>query len=384
LKILKTSGRLDPSLAKAGSGQALPEVFITKEIKMLKKTLLFAIGLLATAASYVMPIKATAQTTGQYEVRKMAVVDRNNDDKPDIVFVGHDKNAKYLSDTNLMYLENQGNGTFSGPKVFEQQMDQPCNLFKGDITGDQLEDLIVIEKGTGSNNGGIYFMPNENGKFGTPILLPTHLQNKEIWAGAVADVNGDGRDDLVGIQNPRNDFGTPSRILWAENLTNPNEYRGAGVPQYRGAVAEFSGWKELGIENGSNGTNYEIGFANYGQNESDEALLLNLKLGRGRYTIDDRRTFIISYKATTGFEEPYAVLRFDRGAIEAFGFIEDMDIETLSPGKQGIFCLFRQDMGVDGTSDNDAIYFAQKNESKGSNAPKQQEPLLTEEPKKIY
>jgi len=352
---------------------------------MLKKPHLFAIGLLATAASYVMPIKATAQTTGQYEVRKMAVVDRNNDDKPDIVFVGHDKSESVRSRTNLMYLENQGNGTFSGPKVFEQQLKKPYNLFKGDITGDQLEDLIVIEKGDGANNDGIYFLPNENGKFGTPILLPTHLQNTEIWAGAVADVNGDGRDDLVGIQNPRNDFGTPSRILWAENLTNPNEYRGAGVPQYRGAVAEFSGWKNLGIENLPMGANYEIAFANYGKSESVDALLLNLGIGYPtRYTAEDQRALAISYNTSDGFEKSYSVMAIEGDIITNFGFFEDIDVETITPGKKGVFCLFRQDMGEYGTSGNDLIYFIRKQDSRGSNSPKQQEPLLTEEPEKIY
>ena len=117
-------------------------------------------------------MKAQAQTSG-YEVRKMAVVDRNNTDQPDIVFVG--ENRSNPSDhPKLFYMQNS-NGSFSQPREFEQQIRYPYNLFKGDLDGDQLEDLIVIDEGTGMNNGGIFFSKNKNGIFQPFEKLPDYL-----------------------------------------------------------------------------------------------------------------------------------------------------------------------------------------------------------------
>ncbi len=334
--------------------------------------------MLTTAASYFMPTKATSQTKN-YEVRKIAVVDRKKDGNSDIVFVGRDKNDSNKWNTNLMYLENQGKGKFSQPKEFEQQLERPYNLFKGKLTNDNLEDIVVIEKGTGSNNGGLYFSKNSNGTFDRFERLPEELQNPKIWAGVMADLDGDGKEDMVAVANSDIHFTIPSTIIWARNITSEDS-----LPDYRGVPFKFESWKKLQIVSKDVVTDYEIAFTNYGLSNKVDALSLAYSIDNNRNTAKDRRGFFIYYsKEDRDWENPDYVMEFSGNITQKFGFVEDVDLNKFK-GKKGVFCVFRKGLRSDGTSNADEIYFVEKKDAQGKNAQKQATPFLQNPPQKLF
>ena len=119
----------------------------------------------------------------------MAVGDFNGDGRPDMaVFNGY-------GDT-VSVLLNNGDGGFTktdyavdGPGTDESQ------FFVADVNGDGRLDLVFASEGS-LGNAGVSIMLNEGGGvFATPIEFGTGLWN--VDSVAVADINGDGKLDLV-------------------------------------------------------------------------------------------------------------------------------------------------------------------------------------------
>ena len=162
-------------------------------------------------------------------IAALAVADLNGDGRPDLVFYGDAK------DLEIIY--NQGTNGWSDPKrwhIEDGHMDGN-SLVVGDLNGDGLPDIVLL-----GDNGTLYFLPQQpDHTFGEPQKIPYSGTPKSVQ---IADVNGDGRKDLLlvdwdsptpfrfRLQNAAGQLGPeiyfktqPVRSYCADNLEgNPN------------------------------------------------------------------------------------------------------------------------------------------------------------------
>lgn len=277
------------------------------------------------------------------EIRKIAVLDRAGTGQQDILAVGRDRNSTYPSDTKLVYLKNDGK-SLSEPVDFEQQIPQPFNISTGKLNNDGLDDIIAIGYGSGGENGGLFYSLNQGGSFTPFEKLPAHLQNTEIWASALQDVDGDGKVDIVGIFNQNTDFITQSQYVWAKNLTP----KGADP----GKIS-FDYWKPLSMPVpawAASIADFEIAFD-----------MFDGKLGAVRLGQDTKtpapyvRRINSSLMTGNDFDEGQPSGVITPRAAMMLGQMEDIDI-----GRQGTYLLLRKDLNTDGTSASDHIYLIRK------------------------
>jgi hypothetical protein len=117
-------------------------------------------------------------------IADLAVADLNGDGRPDLVFYGDGK------DLEIVY--NLGTNGWSDPQrwhIDDGHMDGN-GLVVGDLNGDGLPDIVLL-----GDNGSLYFLPQQpDHTFGEPQKIPYSGTPKAVQ---IADVNGDGRNDLL-------------------------------------------------------------------------------------------------------------------------------------------------------------------------------------------
>ena len=293
---------------------------------------------------------------GRYDIRKMTLADRNGNERVDIVFIGHDFRNSDSGKMQLIFLPNIRNGRFGSPQLFEQQIEHPFNLFSGRINNDIYEDLIVIGFGDSSENGGLFMSRNSGGKFQPFKKLPQNIQHLQIWAGAMADLDGDGKEDLIGVTNENRNFLTVSDVLWARNTSTENNI-------------SFGNWQNIKLENHEDLpkiTHCEVDLANYGGELLPDVLALGMSTrpGNRRSKQDFRGLSLFYQEGPLRFVKMKFVTDLSRGITQAFGFVEDVDIGDVFPGRRGIFLLFREDLRGDGSSSADHIDFVLHREAR--------------------
>jgi Big-like domain-containing protein/VCBS repeat protein/FG-GAP repeat protein len=121
-------------------------------------------------------------------LRTVAVADLNGDGKPDIVM------TNFLSNTVGVLLGN-GDGTFQSAVTYHAG-DTPSAVAIADVNGDGKPDLIVGASPSGWGGKGqiAVLLGNGDGTFQSPV---TYKSAGEITDVAVADLNGDGKPDLI-------------------------------------------------------------------------------------------------------------------------------------------------------------------------------------------
>jgi hypothetical protein len=127
----------------------------------------------------------------------VAVADVNGDGKPDLITADYGNFLR--AGTTVSVLLGNGNGTFQAHRDFSV-VTRPRSVAVADVNGDGKLDLIVTNYGNSqvANNSVSVLLGNGDGTFQPAVNLNT---GSLPFFVAVADVNGDGKSDLV-VTNP--------------------------------------------------------------------------------------------------------------------------------------------------------------------------------------
>jgi hypothetical protein len=177
----------------------------------------------------------------------VAVADVNGDGKPDLI-VGHGAHTSYSgsyggsygggyggggfnSPATVSVLLGNGDGTFQNPQTFPVGRD-PTSVAVADVNGDGKPDLVVAN----SDNTVSVLLGNSDGTFQPQQAFPVGTSPAAV---AVADVNGDGKPDLVVANYGSN---TVSVLLGnGDGTFQPQQTFAVGTSPAAVAVADVNG-----------------------------------------------------------------------------------------------------------------------------------------------
>src|SRR5262249_9467596 len=125
----------------------------------------------------------------------VVAADFEHNGKPDLA-VAH----AFPSGDGVSILRNNGNGTFAPPVKYNVG-GHAAALTVGDFNGDGKLDIVTANGGFGSNSVSI-LLGDGKGSFGAPVVYSADQGPVAVAAG---DFNGDGKLDLVAVNNSSND-----------------------------------------------------------------------------------------------------------------------------------------------------------------------------------
>ncbi len=128
---------------------------------------------------------AVTYGTGGIYADSVAVADVNGDGKLDIV-------AGNYGNNNVAVLLGNGDGTFQAAMTYDSGGSNPYSVAVADVNGDGKPDIVVANHG--SSNVGV-LLGNGDGTFQTAVAYGAGGSGAQ--SVAVADVNGDGKPDIV-------------------------------------------------------------------------------------------------------------------------------------------------------------------------------------------
>jgi uncharacterized protein (TIGR03437 family) len=127
----------------------------------------------------------------------IVAADFNGDGKPDLAVVNAPSDDR-TTPGNLTIFFGAGNGAFQLAHTYSAGS-LPSRVAVADLNGDGKPDLVVTDQSdpfvTPRVNGSVYvFLNDGTGGFQTPVKLAAGVYPYSVWAG---DLNGDGKPDLV-------------------------------------------------------------------------------------------------------------------------------------------------------------------------------------------
>jgi Bacterial Ig-like domain (group 3)/FG-GAP-like repeat/FG-GAP repeat len=143
--------------------------------------------------------------SGGWDADGVVVADVNGDGKPDLVVLNECNlaPAPFYSDCSTgavaVFLGN-GDGTFQAPVIYSSGANGGISLAVGDVNGDGKPDLLVMNECLNveqcSDGGALAVMlGNGDGTFQAPVVTP--VPPNSYYGIALADFNGDGKLDVA-------------------------------------------------------------------------------------------------------------------------------------------------------------------------------------------
>jgi hypothetical protein len=146
---------------------------------------------------------AVAYGSGGYILTSMAVADVNGDGKLDVLLANQCSSDISCANGTVSVLLGNGDGTFQTAVTYGSGGTNALAIAVGDVNRDGKLDLVVANQCVNTNNCdnstvGV-LLGNGDGTFGTAVAYNSGAWDAE--SVAVADVNGDGKLDLVVTHN---------------------------------------------------------------------------------------------------------------------------------------------------------------------------------------
>ena len=144
---------------------------------------------------------AVSYGSGGYITLSLAVADVNGDSKPDLIVISTcaTNSDPCVTGSTVSVLLGNGNGTFQAAVAYGSGGYVALSVAVADVNGDNKPDLVVANdcaSSTDCNNGTIgVLLGNGDGTFQTAV--PFGSGGSYAVSVAVADVNADGKPDLV-------------------------------------------------------------------------------------------------------------------------------------------------------------------------------------------
>ena len=193
---------------------------------------------------------AVAYSPGGFYTASIAVADVNGDGKQDLVVANKCLSScpNEYGIGGVSVLLGIGDGTFQAPISYGSDGYNASSVVVADVNGDEMPDLVVAnlyENGDLSNGAVSVLLGNGDGTFQTPASYNSGAGDAE--SVAVADVNGDGMPDLV-VANCSMDYycsgnGAVSVLVGNGDGTFqvPVRYRSGGKIALSVAIADVNG-----------------------------------------------------------------------------------------------------------------------------------------------
>jgi hypothetical protein len=124
----------------------------------------------------------------------LAVADVNGDGKPDLIVVNggtYNPTTGKFDNSGVSVLLGKGDGTFGPPRTFDAGY-RPSSVVVADVNGDGKPDLVVADEKNVS-----VLLGNGDGTFGPPQTFGFEARYSSLYSVTVADLNGDGKPDIV-------------------------------------------------------------------------------------------------------------------------------------------------------------------------------------------
>ncbi len=165
-----------------------------------RKALTGASPLDETLPFFLPPAQYFAANTSGIPLTVVAIADLNRDGHPDIVAatVFYYPYCSNGYGGTLEILLGNGDGTFQSPATYCSGGDWASSIAVADVNGDGKPDLVVanVNAAYGNSNGSVgVLLGNGDGTFQPAVAYRSG--GGQAWSVAVADVNGDGNADLV-------------------------------------------------------------------------------------------------------------------------------------------------------------------------------------------
>jgi hypothetical protein len=152
---------------------------------------------------------------------QIVIADLNNDGKPDLVLADMSSSGNVI----VLMANPSSPGQFQAPVNLPTKNVTP-SVAVGDLNGDGAPDIVAATFDVSGNNGAVYvFMqdPAHRGSFLAPMVYPAGAQPQSV---KIADVNRDGLPDIVvANQGPGTDGkGTAGVSVLLQNAAHPGTF----------------------------------------------------------------------------------------------------------------------------------------------------------------